>query len=142
MRAAKSANLTALQMVPFCVADRRRGHPGPGCEIEQPHIAEGGDEKTQPNAQRQGSQRVFHQQSPGVPTGAPASRGLQVCCLPQGMGSPPQFGGNHADVGASRDPHRLLRDIAPGIDKHPLPPPLPYLSYCTQLLIANATVYF
>lgn len=66
----------------FPATDDGRGNPGTSFEIEQSHFAEGGDEKTQPHAQGQGSQRVLHQQSPGVPIGAPASRGLQVCFTP------------------------------------------------------------
>lgn len=33
------------------MTDKRRGHPAPGGEVEQPHIAERSDEKTKPNAQ-------------------------------------------------------------------------------------------
>jgi len=72
-------NLTLLDNHIVPATDEGRGNPGSSSKIEQPHFAEGGDEKTKPHAQGQGPQRVLYQQSPGLPIGAPASRGLQVC---------------------------------------------------------------
>lgn len=74
----KSAHSDVGTIVWFLATDKGRGNPGSSSEIEQSHFAEGSHEKTQPHAQGQGSQRVLHQQSPGVPVGASAPRGLLV----------------------------------------------------------------